>query len=207
VSKGGLLLAGDEVDRVEVVARFPMSSLRRLFIGRDVSEFEMLGGNLAEAAAFEPLLRLDLGTTIAEWQAEFVRFSDKVDPDTRTMGVVVAVDRPFEKVIPGQRPPLSKGMFVQVLLKGKTQADRIILPRSTIKNGVVYLADENNRLQRQPVEILYNQGDISVIGKGIQAGQRVVISDLVPAVSGMLLQTVPDQQMEALLQQRARGQL
>ncbi|MCG7905188.1 MAG: efflux RND transporter periplasmic adaptor subunit [Candidatus Thiodiazotropha taylori] len=207
VSKGGLLLAGDEVDRVEVVARFPMSSLRRLFIGRDVSEFEMLGGNLAEAVAFEPLLRLDLGTTIAEWQAEFVRFSDKVDPDTRTMGVVVAVDRPFEKVIPGQRPPLSKGMFVQVLLKGKTQADRIILPRSTIKNGVVYLADENNRLQRQPVEILYNQGDISVIGKGIQAGQRVVISDLVPAVSGMLLQTVPDQQMEALLQQRARGQL
>lgn len=207
VSKGGLLLAGDEVDRVEVVARFPMSSLRRLFIGRDVSEFEMLGGNLAEAVAFEPLLRLDLGTTIAEWQAEFVRFSDKVDPDTRTMGVVVAVDRPFEKVIPGQRPPLSKGMFVQVLLKGKTQADRIILPRSTIKNGVVYLADENNRLQRQPVEILYNQGDISVIGNGIQPGQRVVISDLVPAVSGMLLQTVPDQQMEALLQERARGQL
>ncbi|MBW9259448.1 MAG: efflux RND transporter periplasmic adaptor subunit, partial [Candidatus Thiodiazotropha sp. (ex. Lucinisca nassula)] len=129
------------------------------------------------------------------------------DPDTRTMGVVVAVDRPFEKVIPGQRPPLSKGMFVQVLLKGKTQADRIILPRSTIKNGVVYLADENNRLQRQPVEILYNQGDISVIGNGIQPGQRVVISDLVPAVSGMLLQTVPDQQMEALLQERARGQL
>ena len=207
VSKGGLLLAGDEVDRVEVVARFPMSSLRRLFIGRDVSEFEMLGGNLAEAVAFEPLLRLDLGTTIAEWQAEFVRFSDKVDPDTRTMGVVVAVDRPFEKVIPGQRPPLSKGMFVQVLLKGKTQADRIILPRSTIKNSVVYLADENNRLQRQPVEILYNQGDISVIENGIQPGQRVVISDLVPAVSGMLLQTVPDQQMEALLQKRARGQL
>ncbi|MCG8486681.1 MAG: efflux RND transporter periplasmic adaptor subunit [Chromatiales bacterium] len=207
VSKGGLLLAGDEVDRVEVVARFPMSSLRRLFIGRDVSEFEMLGGNLAEAVAFEPLLRLDLGTTIAEWQAEFVRFSDKVDPDTRTMGVVVAVDRPFEKVIPGQRPPLSKGMFVQVLLKGKTQADRIILPRSTIKNSVVYLADENNRLQRQPVEVLYNQGDISVIQKGIQPGQRVVISDLVPAVSGMLLQTVLDQQMEALLQKRARGQL
>ncbi|MCG8011733.1 MAG: efflux transporter periplasmic adaptor subunit, partial [Candidatus Thiodiazotropha weberae] len=60
---------------------------------------------------------------------------------------------------------------------------------------------------RQPVEILYNQGDISVIENGIQPGQRVVISDLVPAVSGMLLQTVPDQQMEALLQERARGQL
>jgi RND family efflux transporter MFP subunit len=207
VSKGGQLLAGDEVDRVEVVARFPISSIRRLFIGRDISEFGILAGNLAETVAFEPLLRLDLGTTIAEWQAEFVRFSDQVDPDTRTIGVVVAVDKPFEKVIPGERPPLSKGMFVQVVLKGKQQADQIILPRSTIKNGTVYLADENNRLQRQPVEILYNQGDISVIANGIEAGQSIVISDLVPAVSGMLLQTVTDQQMQSLLQDRARGQL
>jgi hypothetical protein len=98
-------------------------------------------------------------------------------------------------------------MFVQVVLKGKQQADQIILPRSTIKNGAVYLADENNRLQRQPVEILYNQGDISVIANGIEAGQSIVISDLVPAVSGMLLQTVTDQQMQSLLQDRARGQL
>ncbi|MES9853584.1 MAG: efflux RND transporter periplasmic adaptor subunit [Candidatus Thiodiazotropha sp. L084R] len=207
VSKGGTLLAGDEVDRVEVVARFPLSSIRRLFIGRDLSEFEMLGGNLAEAVAFKPLLKLDMGTTIAEWEAEFVRFSDSIDPETRTMGVVVAVDRPFDKVIPGLRPPLSKGMFVQVLLQGKSQANRIVLPRSAIKNGVVYLADEDNRLQRQPVEVLFNQGDISVIANGIKPGQKIVVSDLVPAVAGMLLQTEHDQEITDSIQNSARGQL
>lgn len=207
VSTGGMLLAGDEVDRVEVVARFPMSSLRRLFIGRDMSEFEMLGGNLATAVALKPKLRLDMGTTTAEWEAEFVRFSDNVDPETRTMGVVVAVDKPFEKVIPGERPPLSKGMFVQVLLQGKTQTNRIVVPRSAIRSGVVYLADEENRLQRQAVEVLFNQGDISVIASGIKAGQKIVVSDLVPAVSGMLLQLIPDQEMTKTLMSSARGQL
>lgn len=207
VSKGGTLLVGDEVDRVEVIARFPLSSIRRLFIGRELSEFEMLGENLAQAVALKPLLKLDMGTAIAEWEAEFVRFSDSVDPETRTMGVVVAVDRPFDKVIPGLRPPLSKGMFVQVLLQGKSQADRIVLPRSAIKNGVVYTVDEESRLQRQPVEVLFNQGDISVIANGIKPGQKVVVSDLVPAVTGMLLQTIPDQEISDRLQKSARGQL
>ena len=207
VSKGEMLLEGDEVDRVEVVARFPMSSLRRLFIGREKTDIDIMDGNLAEFVAFKPRVRLDMGTTIAEWEAEFVRFSDNVDPETRTMGVVVAVDKPFEKVIPGLRPPLSKGMFVQVLLQGKPQADRIVVPRSAIRNGVIYLADEQNRLRRQPVEILFSQGEISIIDQGVEAGQKIVVSDLVPAVTGMLLQTTPDQAMTEAVLNAARGQL
>jgi RND family efflux transporter MFP subunit len=207
VGKGELLLAGDEVDRVEVVAQFPMSSLRRLFIGREIPDFTILDGNLPEFVDFKPQVRLDMGTTVAEWAAQFVRFSDNVDPETRTMGVVVAVDKPFDKVIPGVRPPLSKGMFVQVLLQGKAQADRIILPRSAIKDGVAYLADEQNRLHRQQVEILFNQGDISVIAQGIEAGQKIIVSDLVPAVNGMLLQPEADPKMTEMLLNAARGQL
>ncbi|MCU7917570.1 MAG: efflux RND transporter periplasmic adaptor subunit [Candidatus Thiodiazotropha sp. (ex Dulcina madagascariensis)] len=209
VGKGEMLLEGDAVDRVEVIARFPMSSLRRLFIGREKTAItaDILEGNLAQFVAFQPRVRLDMGTTIAEWEAEFVRFSDNVDPETRTMGVVVAVDKPFEKVIPGLRPPLSKGMFVQVNLQGKPQPERIVLPRSAIRDGVVYLADEQNRLRRQPVEILFSQGEISIVAKGVEAGQKVVVSDLVPAVSGMLLQTIPDEAMAQAIKNAARGKL
>ncbi|MCU7936892.1 MAG: efflux RND transporter periplasmic adaptor subunit [Candidatus Thiodiazotropha sp. (ex Dulcina madagascariensis)] len=209
VSKGEMLLEGDAVDRVEVIARFPMSSLRRLFIGREKTTItaDILEGNLARFVAFQPRVRLDMGTTIAEWEAEFVRFSDNVDPETRTMGVVVAVDKPFEKVIPGLRPPLSKGMFVQVNLQGKPQPERIVLPRSAVRDGVVYLADEQNRLRRQPVEILFSQGEISIVAKGVEAGQKVVVSDLVPAVSGMLLQTIPDEAMAQAIKNAARGKL
>ncbi|MCU7892243.1 MAG: efflux RND transporter periplasmic adaptor subunit [Candidatus Thiodiazotropha sp. (ex Ustalcina ferruginea)] len=209
VGKGETLLEGDAVDRVEVIAQFPMASLRRLFIGREQTDIsaDILDGKLAEFVAFQSQVRLDMGTTIAEWETEFVRFSDNVDPETRTMGVVVAVDKPFDKVKPGIRPPLSKGMFVQVVLRGKPQPNRIVVPRSAVRDGAIYLADDESRLRRQPVKILFNQGEVSVIASGITADQQIVVSDLVPAVSGMRLQTKPDEEITQAVLNAARGEL
>jgi multidrug efflux pump subunit AcrA (membrane-fusion protein) len=151
--------------------------------------------NLSELIALTPQVRLDLGNHVAEWDAEFLRFSDSVDTETRTIGVVVAVDKPFDKIIPGYRPPLSKGMFVQVVLKGPPQSGRIVVPRSAIRGGTIYLADERNRLQSRPVEVLFNQGGFSVIKSGITAGEKVVLTDLIPAVPGMLLRPQVDEQV------------
>ncbi len=196
VAVGQTLFQGDAVDRVEVVAQVAMSSLRRLFIARDliVSGATAMNENLSEIVALRPLVRLDLGNHTAEWEAEFVRFSDSVDTDTRTMGVVVAVDKPFEKIIPGYRPPLSKGMFVEVVLKGPPQPGRIVVPRTAVRGGKVYIADAQQRLRLRPVEVLFDQGGVSVIKSGLTAGERVVITDLVPAVSGMLLRPVADEE-------------
>ena len=209
VSKGQSLLEGDAVDRVEVLARFPMSTLRRLFIGRgDIpADSALLDGGLAEFVDLKPSVRLDLGTTRAEWSAEFVRFSDNVDPETRTMGVVVAVDKPFEKIEPGVRPPLSKGMFVQVLLRGRSQPDRVVVPRSALRDSMLYLVDAEDRLQRRPVKPLFNQGSISVIGEGLSGGERIVVSDLVPAVNGMALNATTDETLTHAVLSAARGEL
>ncbi len=209
VTKGQSLFEGDAVERVEIVAQFAMSSLRRLFIGRPepIPDVSLMTEKLSEFVGFRPLIRLDLGNHVAEWQAEFVRFSDVVDPETRTIGVVVAVDRPFEKVKPGYRPPLSKGMFVQVLLRGHEQPERVIVPRSAVRAGTVYLADADNRLRRQAVQVLFDQGPISIIGKGIEPGLRVVVSDLIPAVDGMLLRPQMDDELTAELIAAAEGRL
>lgn len=209
VSKGQSLFEGDAVDRVEVLAQFPLRSLRRLFLGRDdiPGDSALMGDNLAEMVQLEPVVRLDLGTTQAEWAAEFVRFSDNVDPQTRTMGVVVAVDKPFEKVKPGVRPPLSKGMFVQVQLRGRRQPGRLVVPRAAIRDGQLYLVDNEQRLRRRPVETLFSQGPISVLANGLTPGDRVVISDLIPAVDGMLLAPQDDPVTTEMVAAAARGEL
>ncbi len=111
------------------------------------------------------------------------------------MGVVVAVDDPFDKIIPGYRPPLSKGMFARVVLSGKVSMRRIIVPRSAIRAGTVYVVDEDSRLRRRAVKILFSQGDISVIEEGLSEGERIVVSDIVPAVDGMLLQVQIDEEL------------
>ena len=205
VSVGQTLFEGDAVDRVEIEAQMAMSSLRRLFIGRpdikvDLTQFS---SRLPEMLGFTPLVRLDLGNHVADWEAELVRFSDEVDARTRTMGVVVAVDRPFEKIIPGYRPPLSKGMFVQVVLRGKSQGPRLVVPRSAVRGSTLYVADPEDRLRRRMVEVLFDQGRISVIAEGLEPGERVVVSDLVPAVEGMLLQPQVDDDLAAALRAAA----
>ena len=201
VPVGQNLFEGDAVDRVEIKAQVAMSSLRRLFIGRQRMQINIqrISEEFAELVALDPVVRLDLGNHVAEWQAEFVRFSDTVDPETRTMGVVVAVDDPFDKVIPGYKPPLSKGMFVNVVLSGKQSIQRVLVPRSAVRANTVYVADENNRLRRRPVKILFSQDDISVIDEGLEPGERVVVSDLVPAVDGMLLQVQLDEDLNQSL--------
>jgi RND family efflux transporter MFP subunit len=202
VGIGQRLFEGDAVHRVEIEAQVPMSALRRLFLDRPDVKVDptRLDEQVRAMAGLSPLVRLDLGDYVAEWQAEFVGFADTVDPQTRTMGVVVAVDRPFDKVIPGYRPPLSKGMFVQVVLRGKSNGPRVVVPRSAVRDGALWVADGDNRLRRRPVELRFSQGEVSVIGEGLDAGEAVVVSDLVPAVEGMLLETRPDEQLAASLQ-------
>lgn len=197
VSTGQKLFEGDSVDRVEVVAQFPMHQIRNLTLGRARLAPGQLPTNqrLAELAEFRPTVLLDTGHQVADWQASFVRVSDTVDPQARTVGIVVAVDEPFAKMVPGVRPPLSKGMFVRVLLRGPAQPDRILVPRSAVRNGAVYIADGDDRLRRRPVDVAFNQGDLSVIAAGLQPGERVVLSDLVPAVNGMLLNPQVDREV------------
>ncbi|MDJ0807259.1 MAG: efflux RND transporter periplasmic adaptor subunit [Gammaproteobacteria bacterium] len=207
VTSGQKLFEGDGVDRVEVVAQVALSSLRHLFMGRGDGppDPSQLADGLAEFADLRPIIRLDMGGHQAEWEAEFVRFTDRIDSETRTIGVVVALDRPFEKIIPGRRPPLSKGMFVDVQLRGRTQPRQIVIPRSALREGKVLLVDEQQRLKIAEVQRLYDQGNLSVIQSGLEAGEQLVVTDLIPAVAGMRLEPQPDTELQAALLQAAGG--
>ncbi len=207
VGIGQTLFEGDAVERVEIVAQVAISSLRNLFVGREepVPAISDLQAGLQDFTGFRPLVRMDMGNEMAEWEARFIRFSDQVDPQTRTIGVVVSVDNPFSKVIPGKRPPLTKGMFVQVVIRGHIQSNRLLLPRSAIRAGKVYVVGDDLRLQVRPVTILFSQGQVSVITGGIEPADQVVVSDLIPAVEGMLLSPVPDEALQKQIQASARG--
>lgn len=201
VTKGQNMFEGDGINRIEVVGQFAMSSLRNLFIGRPdrMQTLESINQNMSQITGFKPVIKLDLGNHIAEWEAEFVRFSDSVDAETRTMGIVVAVDNPISKMKPGYRPPLSKGMFVQVLLRGHTQPQRVVVPRTAVRGGKIYLLDGENRLHIQDAKVLFNQGYLSVLNDEQLAGRQIVVSDVVPVVNGMLLRPQVDATVEKKL--------
>lgn len=198
VSKSQHLFSGDAIDRVEIVAQVSLAELKNLFVENQPLSLDVnsISTGLNQLTGFKPTVLMDIGNPEpARWQAEFERFSDKVDSQTRTMGLVVAVDKPIQKVIPGQRPPLSKGMLVEVRIAGRSQPNRLVIPRSAIRNGKVYVADAEQRLQIRPVKMLFQQDDVAVIESGLEVGDTLVLTDLIPAVPGTLLRLVSDEPM------------
>jgi RND family efflux transporter MFP subunit len=190
VGTGQVLFAGDSIDRVEVIAQVSISTLRKLFTDQPnlSTDIGTMAENVGAIAGFKPEVRLDVGDgLVASWQAEFVRMSDTIDSQTRTLGIVVAVDRPYEKIIMGERPPLSKGMFVEVWIAGRDQADRLLVPRTALRGGLAYIANADNRLEIRKPSTLFSQDQSTIIDSGINPGEFLVLSDIVPAVEGMLL--------------------
>jgi hypothetical protein len=49
------------------------------------------------------------------------------------------------------------------------------------------VVDGENRLRRRSVNVAFTQSDFAVIREGLTTGEQVVVSDVMPAVEGMLL--------------------
>lgn len=199
VRQGETLAQGDGIAVAEIEAEYPLNRVLPLvsedldFRGLSASELAEITGHLG----LQAVVRMRAGGITAQWQARVSRSSDALDPRTRAFGIIVTVDEPIRSAEPGQRPPLVKGMLVEVELRGKPQPDSLILPRDTLRQGddgevLVYVVGEDDRLARRAVTIGFAQDDFVTVVAGVAAGERVILSDPIPAIDGMLLNVVED---------------
>jgi RND family efflux transporter MFP subunit len=210
VQTGGTLVIADSVDVAEVEAQIPISQFRDMVRAGapDGLPDVITARSLAQIIAtigFEATVRLRAGNDFIEWPARFARISDTVDPKTRTIGAIVAVDGAYATASPGDRPPLTKGMFVEIEIRTRAGGDRIVVPRSAFHDGGLYVVDADGRLDIRPVIAGLVQGDLATIDEGIEPGERIVVSDLIPAIAGMLLAPEPDDQLQTQLKADAAG--
>jgi hypothetical protein len=68
-----------------------------------------------------------------------------------------------------------------------------------VREGKVLLVDDQQRLEIRQVERLFDQGELTVIQSGLEAGQQLIVSDLIPAVAGMPLQPQTDIDLQQAL--------
>jgi RND family efflux transporter MFP subunit len=210
VQIGGALVTADSLDTAEVEAQMPIAQFRAMvnasipgglstgFTAQSFSE-------IVKSYGFTAVVRLRAGNELVEWPARFARISDTVDPKTRTIGAIVAVDGAYALATPGRRPPLTKGMFVEIEIQTRPRDGAIVVPRASLHGGKLYVVDSKNRLEIRPVSVGLLQGYLAVIDKGIDPGTRLVISDLIPAIAGMLLAPKPDAAVLARLKADAAG--
>jgi len=125
------------------------------------------------------------------WSGRVVRAEGKLDERTRMINVVVRVDDPYET-----KPPLAVGLFVTVEIMGDTLPQAAVIPRSALRQGeVVWVVDNDNRLNFRQVEVAARQQDEVIVRNGLQTGDAVVISPLQVVTDGMAVSPVcdPDQ--------------
>lgn len=208
VTVGATLAEGDGIDVAEVPAQFSIGSLQPLIPPPSASPEgapktslspRALGRRFPGTEALTARVVLESGAVRAVWDARFDRFAN-VDSNTRTVGVVVAVEQPYERAQPGEQPPLISGMYVEVELRGAPQPGCRAVPRVALRGRTLHVIDPHNRLETREVEVAFVQDRYACIASGIEPGEQVVLTELVPAIEGMLLEPrVDEHSVQALL--------
>ena len=206
-AKGKVLVVADSLDVAEVNAQVPVGNLLPL-MPPDIEPPLAPGAvmpRIRDVVGLDALVRLRAGRGDIEWPARFSRMSDTVDPRTRTVGVIVAVDNPYRRTASSRRPPLVKNMYVEVEIRGQPRPDAVVIPRIALRGNRVHTVTEDGRLLVREVEVEFAQTNFVVVESGLAAGERVVVSDLPYAIDGMRLETVEDEEALAALVAEAIG--
>jgi multidrug efflux pump subunit AcrA (membrane-fusion protein) len=86
-------------------------------------------------------------------------------------------------------PPV--GLFVQAEIEGIAAENIVVLPRSALRDAdQVLVVDSENRLYFRPVKVMRVYRDDVFVRDGLEAGDRVVISQIQTVVNGMRVQPI-----------------
>jgi RND family efflux transporter MFP subunit len=194
VVAGEKLFEAYSIDLAEVEAQVLPIDVRRLFQQSEAPAF--VAGismeRLREIFKVKAMVEMASTDISARWPAKFMRVRESLDPHTRTIGLVVGVEKPYENVIPGRRPPLLAGAYCRVTFTGPTRDGQIIVPRSAIRDGHVFVLDAENRLRQKSVRVDFVQDEFAVVGEGLAGGETLVVSNPTPAIVGMLVEPLDD---------------
>ena len=112
---------------------------------------------------------------------KLLTINNQIDQTTGTVQLKAVFDNKDNALWPNQ--------FVNAHLLLQTMDNAITVPASAMQRGpdgtFTYIVDPNNTVQMQTVQVTLTQGATVVIGKGLQAGQRVVTDGQEKLQAGM----------------------
>ena len=166
-------------------------------VGASSQVATLAGTDAAWVRVSVPLTELDgleiprapatLRSPTAERQGQVVRLEGQLDAASRTATLLVEVDDPLD----GDQPLLF-GTFVDVEILG-AQVEATQVPRLSVAEDSVWVADAQDRLQRRAVAVGWTDGEHRYLTSGLEDGDRVVTEGLRFPIEGMELRVGSDQ--------------
>ena len=79
---------------------------------------------------------------------------------------------------------LKVGMFVNAEIDGLSFKNITVVPRSAVKNDMIWVVEENY-LRKKSVEVIRYENDLAFIADGLNKNDRVLVTRLDSYVDGM----------------------
>jgi RND family efflux transporter MFP subunit len=128
------------------------------------------------------------GAEASVWTGKVARTEGALDPATRSLRVVVQVDRPY--VGSSTRPPLLVGTFVDVAIDARKLDSFFEIPGLAVRDGGQVWVVTDGVLEFRPIQILTERGENVLVTSGLAEGETVVVSSLGVVTDGMKVSTV-----------------
>ena len=116
------------------------------------------------------VLALAAGASANVQTGDLTFFNNTVDPTTGTILLKATFPNSNEVLWPGE--------YVDVTLTLATEPNAIVVPTQAIQTGqsgqYVYVVKNDLTVESRPVTMNRTQGTLSIVGKGLQPGERVV---------------------------------
>ena len=152
VSPGSFLLKLIDPARVEIAVQLPASTYFHVALGAPC------------------LIRCESMPDVS-WHGMVGRIAPSVDERSRTFSVYVEVDNATQSL------PLVPGIFVTARVRGPVHQDRILVPRSALRNGSVLVVGDAVA-SRRSVTMERLVGERAIIRGNVHAGDRLIVSHL-----------------------------
>ncbi len=156
----------------------------RLPLSQD--EFSQLGLDSLSNDQFNNQFAVTLSTQVGSqryfWDANVTRTDSTFDLNTRQIDVIATVKDPFSSA--GNKPPLKIGQFVNANIQGRTVESAMVVPNKALREGNYVFVSQDQRLERRPVTVIWQDDQNALIESGLNAGDLVVTTSLNSTLAG-----------------------
>lgn len=193
IDPGQYITAGKSVavicgtDTAEIVVPVPLHELQWLSVPRTQK---------GKAGASPATVSIDVNGRSYTWQGKIDRSLGEVDPKGRMVRLVVSVSDPYGLRLPPESEHLylAEGLFVDVMLKGKTVSNIIAIPTSALReNSSVWVINSDSRLDIRKVEVIRREKEEALILGSLNDGNRLILTHLSGAAPGMKLRLAEEE--------------
>ena len=118
------------------------------------------------------------------WSAKIVRTEGVVDENNRVTFAIAQIDDPYQ--LYGDSNALPIGTFVTANIQGLSVPDVYRIPRRLVRGmNELITVDNQNNLNIKKINIVSSDAEYVYIDKGVQTGDRVVVTPIQAPVNGM----------------------